>query len=96
MNNIQPGRPGVSPWTAGLDIDDFHGSIPHLVKAAGGCFWAPRHDQAGLRQVEKAHELGVKVYVWTPDSEADLRRSLEMGVDGIITNRPDRVRAIVR
>ena len=36
LNNIKAGRPGASPWMAGLDIDDFSGSIPQAVKAAGG------------------------------------------------------------
>ncbi len=41
FNTIKPGQPGASPWMAGLDIDDFSGSIPRAVKAAGGKNWAP-------------------------------------------------------
>lgn len=41
------------------------------------------------RFVRDAHEAGVRVDVWTVDEEADMRRLLEWGVDGIISDRPD-------
>ena len=95
FDTIEAGRPGTSPWTAGLDIDDFGGSIPRVIKAAGGRHWAPRYNQLTYRDLEEAHGLGMKVYVWTPDKEADMLRLLEMGVDGIITNRPDILREVL-
>jgi glycerophosphoryl diester phosphodiesterase len=39
--------------------------------------------------VRVAHEQGLRVDVWTLDTEPDLRRLLGYGVDGIITDRPD-------
>jgi glycerophosphoryl diester phosphodiesterase len=39
--------------------------------------------------VRAAHELGLRVDVWTIDREADMRRLLGYGVDGIMTDRPD-------
>ena len=41
------------------------------------------------RFIRHAHEAGLKVHVWTVDEEQDIRRLLEWGVDGLITNRPD-------
>jgi glycerophosphoryl diester phosphodiesterase len=89
LNNIQAGRPGASPWMAGLDIEDFGGSIPRAVKAAGGRCWAPYYKHLTYDLLEEAHNLGIQVFVWTPDRRSDMARLIEMGVDGIITNRPD-------
>ena len=39
--------------------------------------------------VRAAHELGIRVDVWTIDEAEDMRRLLGYGVDGIMTDRPD-------
>jgi glycerophosphoryl diester phosphodiesterase len=41
------------------------------------------------RFVRVAHQLGVRVDVWTVNTEPDMRRVLGYGVDGIMTDRPD-------
>ncbi|MEX1347595.1 MAG: glycerophosphodiester phosphodiesterase family protein, partial [Desulfobacterales bacterium] len=95
LNNIKAGQPGASPWMAGHDIDDFSGSIPQAVQAAGGRYWAPFYKHLTHGLLNEAHELGIQVYVWTPDKRSDMIRLMEMGVDGIITNRPDILKSIV-
>jgi glycerophosphoryl diester phosphodiesterase len=95
LNNIKAGRPGASPWMAGLDIDDFSGSIPQAVKAAGGRYWAPYYKHLTYGLLNEAHDLGIQVFVWTPDKRSAMVRLIEMGVDGIETNRPDILRSIV-
>ncbi|MCX6551071.1 MAG: glycerophosphodiester phosphodiesterase [Acidobacteria bacterium] len=56
---------------------------------------------AGIRIVTpefiaRAHDLGVPVVVWTVNAEEDMRRLLEWGVDGLITDRPDLCVPLVR
>ncbi len=95
FNTIQPGQPGASPWMAGLDIDDFNGSIPQAVQAAGGKNWAPYHKYLTSALLAEAHQLEIEVYVWTVDSRSEMVRMIEMGVDGIISNRPDILKSVV-
>jgi len=45
--------------------------------------------------LKEAHELGLQVFVWTPDSRHDMKRLIKMGVEGIITNRPDILEVVV-
>jgi glycerophosphoryl diester phosphodiesterase len=45
--------------------------------------------------VEAAHGEGLAVYVFTVDERAEMERLLELGVDGLFTNFPDRMRALV-
>ncbi len=39
--------------------------------------------------VDTAHQAGLQVHVWTIDDGDIMSRLLSMGVDGIVTNRPD-------
>jgi glycerophosphoryl diester phosphodiesterase len=39
--------------------------------------------------IQAAHDAGKHVHAWTINEPAEMRRLLDLGVDGIITNRPD-------
>ena len=45
--------------------------------------------------VDAAHAEGLAVYVFTVNREEDMRRLLDLGVDGIFTDYPDRLRALL-
>lgn len=45
--------------------------------------------------VTNAQALGISVQVWTPNSEEDIQRMIDAGVDGIITDYPDRALALL-
>ncbi|HSY78258.1 MAG TPA: glycerophosphodiester phosphodiesterase family protein [Verrucomicrobiae bacterium] len=55
----------------------------------------PRWDMVTADLCKAAHERGLKVYTWTVDADARMRALAECGVDGIMTNYPERVRTVV-
>lgn len=94
--NVQVGSPGASPALAGLDVDTFEGSIPKAVKASGARVWSPNYGDVAPAQVAEAHALGLKVIPWTINESAEMEAFIDMGVDGIITDRPDRLREVLK
>jgi len=95
LDNLERGRPGVSPWTAGIDPDDYEGSVPRTVDAAGGAIWSPYFRDLREADLAEAKRLGLRVVVWTVNEPADMRSLIDLGVDGIITDYPDRLRAVM-
>jgi glycerophosphoryl diester phosphodiesterase len=95
LDNLQVGRPGPSPWTAGLDVDDHGGSAPRLAKAAGCAVWSPNFNDLTAGSLAEARELGLKTIPWTANEPAELDRLIAMGVDGLITDRPDLARQAI-
>lgn len=73
----------------------FGGSVPHAVSAMGGGSWGPEYVDLSAALVAEAHGLGLKVRPWTVNDPADMRRLLDWGVDGLITDRPDIAREIM-
>ena len=96
-DNLEIGQPGASPWLGGFDFDDFgsnHGDAPHMIAAAGGTVWSVSKqflltDPNAARAVEEAHANGVAVFVWTVNEVREMSELIGLGVDGIITDRPD-------
>lgn len=95
LDNIQKGRPGPSAWTAGLDVDDYGGSVPRLVKTAGGGVWSPYYKEVDGALLREAHDLGLEVVVWTVNDPLKMGALIDLGVDGIITDYPDRLRRVL-
>ena len=85
----------VSPWTGGLQYRDI-GSVPKMVKAAGGTVWSPRYQDVDEAVLEEAHALGLRVIVWTVNDPETISKMLALGVDGIISDRPDVVMKLAR
>lgn len=90
------GRPGASPWLGGLDADDHGGSAARLAAAAKCRVWSPRFRDLTAESLAEAHRLGLRVVPWTANETGDMKALIEMGVDGIITDRPDRLREVMR
>lgn len=94
-DNILAGKPGPSPWTAGLDVASFSGSVPKMVATAGGKVWSPFYKDLTADTLRDAQALGLKVVVWTVNDPAEMKALIDMKVDGIITDYPDRLRAVM-
>jgi len=94
LDNIGAGQARGSPWTAGLQHSD-HGSVPGMVKAAGGRVWSPYHGDLTADLLGEAKALGLKVVVWTVNTRADMDRFIGWGVDGMITDYPDVLRDVL-
>jgi glycerophosphoryl diester phosphodiesterase len=46
--------------------------------------------------VRYAHRLGVEVHAWTVDRATQMQELLDLGVDGLVTDRPDVLRDVLR
>ncbi|MFP8871834.1 MAG: glycerophosphodiester phosphodiesterase [Myxococcota bacterium] len=55
----------------------------------------PHFINATKNLVDEAHGLGLAVFVYTVDEEDRMRSLFDIGVDGIFSNTPDRLRAVV-
>ena len=90
-DNIGAGKPGPWPWTAGFGHDQ-HGSVPKMIKAAGGRIWSSLYEDLDAAKVKEAHALGLTVLAWTVNEPTQIARMMDLGVDGIVSDRPDLVR----
>jgi glycerophosphoryl diester phosphodiesterase len=95
MDTVQRNAGRPSPWHAGLDLSAHGGSLPKLVRAAGCGTWSPFWRNVAGESVEEAHALGIKVLPWTVNNPADMARLIDMKVDGLISDYPDRLRKAV-
>ncbi|MGW4208254.1 glycerophosphodiester phosphodiesterase [Lentzea sp. NPDC004789] len=87
-------RPG-SPWTGGLNLDDFGGSVAKAVKSFGAKALSPVHTMTTEELVTEAHEQGLVVIPWTVDDELRMNELIDVGIDGLITDYPDRLRKVL-
>ena len=94
LNNIARNTAGPSPWT-GLEVSAHDGSVPRLVKASGCGIWSPNYGEINKALVEEAQALGLKVIVWTVNAAESMNALIELGVDGIITDYPDRLKSVL-
>lgn len=92
IDNIAADKPEGSAWTAGFQFKD-HGSVPRMIKAAGGHTWSCFWRELNPATVKEAQDLGLKVLAWTVNDPAVMRQMMDMGVNGIVTDRPDLLRA---
>jgi glycerophosphoryl diester phosphodiesterase len=79
-------------WTAGLELSRYDGSVPRLVRAAGCDTWSSFFRNLTPAAIDEGHAIGLTVLPWTVNDPADMARLIDMKVDGLITDYPDRAR----
>jgi glycerophosphoryl diester phosphodiesterase len=107
---LQVGQPGASPWLGGIDADDFGGDFVAAaasiegVEALSPVQGFPQNGTISdpgfvpypdAKMIADAHARGLEVIPWTIDDPATMDYFIDLGVDGIITDYPDRLRAVM-
>ena len=100
LRHIDPAIAGL--WTAGYLLKNYHDSIPEMIKALGGTWWDAEDIEITSEVLEKAHQLGLKVAAWSDAEKTRMVKDvplteqlIAMQVEGIITDRPDVVMALI-
>jgi glycerophosphoryl diester phosphodiesterase len=70
-------------------LDD--GSIMEFAELNGAYSLNPNHRTVTLDFVVRAHDRGLKIFAWTVNEPEDIARMRGLGVDGIISDYPDRI-----
>lgn len=79
-------------------LNEFPGRLEHVIAKLGFTPYAynPNHIYVSKKLLRKAAEADVKIIPWTVNEPKRMKKLIEMGVDGIITDYPDRAAAVAR
>lgn len=80
-----------APEIGTVYLTDGKDSEPAAVKAAGARTWSPNFRDLTPAKVAAARAAGLRIVAWTVNEREDIARMLEAGIDGIISDYPDRV-----
>ena len=94
-DTVEAGKPGATAWLGGVDVDEHGGSVPKAVASIGAKTWSPHALDLTPAAIAEAHALGLKVVPWTVNEDAGMERAIAAGVDGLITDYPDRLRRVL-
>jgi glycerophosphoryl diester phosphodiesterase len=95
-SNVQPG----SKWTAGYKITSKNaiedGSIALVVaRQLKADVLSPVSTSTTQRTVKSSHNVGLPIIPWTVDDKAEMAKLIDWGVDGLISDYPDRLREVL-
>ena len=89
-------------WTLGVTVGrvlrtvyltEGKASEPERMRGEGARIWSPNFKDLSQRNISMAKSLGLKIVAWTVNEPADIAAALDLGIDGIISDYPDRVLA---
>ncbi len=78
-------------WITKAKAGILHTQTLESIVAGGLDVWSSNQQSLNAGKVRLAHDLGLEVYVWTVNSEQDMRRMIDAGVDAITTDYPNRL-----
>lgn len=84
-----------SAWLGSVRWEDHRDDLPGAAAALGAHVVAPDFGSCDRSFVTRAHDLGLGVLPWTVNEPEDQRRMVAVGVDGFITDFPDRAVALL-
>lgn len=79
----------------GLLLESPHENVVKTAEEVGARQICPRASLVTPELVEAAHRADLHVATWTVNKADDMRNLITLGVDGIMTDFPDRLRAVV-
>ena len=56
----------------------------------------PQFRLASRELIEEVHDEGLRVIPWTVNDESEMRRLINLGVDGVISDYPEKVAEVAR
>lgn len=89
------GMPGANPELGGVDIDDYDGSLAKAAAAQGYDAISPAVESVTPEMIAEAHEHKLPVIPWTVNSTEEMERLIDLGVDGMVTDNPARLRSLM-
>ncbi|WP_344112961.1 glycerophosphodiester phosphodiesterase family protein [Terrabacter aerolatus] len=84
-----------SPWTGSVRVGESHDDVCAGAVAVGAHVISPEHDLVDEAFVEHAHAAGLAVLPWTVNDADRMRDLVAAGVDGLVTDHPDRASAVL-
>jgi glycerophosphoryl diester phosphodiesterase len=91
---IYPG----TPWTAGIEVrstSPFDGEVADLATRVGASVLSVNFPSITDALIGRAHRRGLAVVPWTVNDPAVMASLIDRGVDGLITDYPDRARTVM-
>lgn len=99
FTELNTGLPVYKLVVGNLPLGAFHGDTKlrfgSIMKYTDFKGVNPNRKFVRKRIIKKLHARGQEIFVWTVNQEEDMKKLVEMGVDGIITNYPDRLRRVL-
>lgn len=86
LHEIDPGvKQAILVYQEGIIVQDYLNLLGYTPE-----IWSPDFELVTPELVDEVHELGMKIIPWTINDTEEMKRQLEKGVDGIITDYPNR------